>query len=241
MFLFLRLLLAHLIGDFPLQFNTIYAWKLQGLKKAVPHALIVWLCFVAFSWPYLARPEMWLFIVFLGATHLVQDRLKIRLGNRFSFFAYIADQLSHVGLIACLFLTDLKDLVPPDPRGNPLVALYCDNRLALYCIALVAATYNGYFTIRCFKDAYLERAKYNGCEKWFGMLERGLIVTLCFAPSHFFFLLPAVALVRPLGGFYAGKRCGLADDFSSVREAGMSWLVALATGACALYFMPRTL
>jgi hypothetical protein len=241
MFLFLRLLLAHFIGDFPLQFDAIYRSKLKGLQGTIPHALIIFLCFVALSWPYLHMPKMWFFIIFLSANHLTQDTLKIKMGTSQIFWGYFLDQLFHVGLIACVFLTSFKTIQLPAHPSNIFERIYCSDAVVIYLIALIAASYNGYFLIRCFKDAYIGRAHYNPCEKWYGMAERGLIVSFFFLPATALLLLPVLALFRPLIVTVVGKRCGLTREFSSLREAALSWTVALLTGLTILYFRPFTL
>ncbi|MCX5702916.1 MAG: DUF3307 domain-containing protein [Candidatus Omnitrophica bacterium] len=54
MFLFLRLVLGHFIGDFILQTNKIYELKHRSLRGGLPHALFITASYIAVSWPYLA-------------------------------------------------------------------------------------------------------------------------------------------------------------------------------------------
>jgi hypothetical protein len=241
MFYFLRLLLAHFIGDFPLQFNFIFRSKLKGFHGTIPHALIIFACMVALSWPYLGLPQVWAFLVFIAATHLVQDSLKVKFGGKNAFFSYILDQLMHAALIACLFPVGLGQL--PPPAGNsPLIQGYNNNGLVVLLIALIAATYNGYFMIRCFKDTYLGRAHYSGFEKWYGIAERGAIVLAFFLrPVPLYVTLPLIVLLRPLFYRLLSRRCGVEKDFLCLDEALMSWAVALLTVLAVVYFNPRTL
>jgi len=77
MFIFLRLLLAQFIGDFPLQFGSIYKLKCKGLKGVIPHVIIIAVMFILLSWPYLKLLDMWVFIAFVSMMHLFQDQAKM--------------------------------------------------------------------------------------------------------------------------------------------------------------------
>jgi hypothetical protein len=175
MFILLRLLLAHFIADFPLQFNKIYELKNKSLVGGIPHALIVAICFIACSWPYLGIPGIWVFIYFFSFLHLFQDSTKIKLGSRkYSIWLYLLDQLFHIVTISTILVTKLKYLTPPQENGNLFITLYNNNLFVVFLIVFIAATYNGAFLIRNFKLSFLDRNcsyAYSGFEKWFGMLE----------------------------------------------------------------------
>jgi hypothetical protein len=233
MFLFIRIILAHLLGDFPFQFNSVYKMKLTGLRGIIPHALIIGGCAVAMSWPYLNLPTVWLFIIFMTATHLIQDAIKLNFNSpKNSFWTYILDQLSHVGLISILFFTDLKNLKPPADQSNFYVWMYSRNEFMVYLIALIAATYNGHFLIRCFKDTFIKNA--NPCdlyEKWFGMFERTLIVTLFFIRMPLWAIIPASLALRPLTYILLKKQLTLHKCFVAATDMVLSWIVAFSCGS----------
>jgi hypothetical protein len=235
MFLFLRLLLGHFLGDFPFQFNSIFKLKLKGFFGIIPHVLIILACCIALSWPYLTEPSLWLFILFIGITHLIQDWVKIKYGSiKCSFWPYVADQIFHAATIAVVLLTPLKNL--PAPGGdNFLVRLYNNDQLVKYLIAVIAATYNGYFMIRCFKDSFIGRANCNAFEKWYGIAERAMIVS-CFALGGFWFLLlPVILFLRPPVFSLAAKRFLLHADFKALQDTLLSWTLAL--GAALLLYL----
>jgi hypothetical protein len=233
MFLFIRLLLAHFIGDFPLQIDPIYKLKHTGLRGGVPHALMICACAVLLSWPYLHLPAVWLFIVFMTATHLVQDSVKINFTSaKFSFWTYLLDQLFHAGIIAVIFLTDLKNLRAPADQSNILVRLYSNNAILIYFIALIAATYNGHFLIRCFKDNFVKNA--NPCdvyEKWFGMFERALIVSFFFIRLPLWVIFPVSLALRPLTYVSMKKKLALHKCFVAVPDMILSWVISLLCGS----------
>lgn len=233
MFLFIRLLLAHFLGDFPLQFDRIYKLKHTGLRGCVPHALMIFLCGIVMSWPYLHVPAVWLFLVFMTATHLVQDSVKINFTTaKFIFWTYLLDQLFHAGTIAVIFLTDLRNLRAPADQSNILVRLYSNNAILIYFIALIAATYNGHFLIRCFKDNFVKNA--NPCdvyEKWFGMTERALIVSFFFIRMPLWAILPLSLALRPLTYVSMKKKLALHKCFVAVPDMVLSWIIALLCGS----------
>jgi hypothetical protein len=213
--------------------------KLKGLKGIIPHALIVFLCCVALSWPYLSLPAVWFFLIFIGSTHLIQDRLKIKYGTlKCSFWPYVLDQVLHAGTIALIFVTDLKNLPRPAIQANLLSKIYSNDGLMIYLIVLIFATYNGYFMIRCFKDSFIQRSTYNHFDKWYGMVERGFIVSFLILPGPFLFLFLAGVLARPLFYVLYKKRFGLNQSFISLLDMSLSWTVALASGL--VFFLLQT-
>ena len=179
MFIFLRLILAHFRGDFPLQFNLIFKLKHEGILGVFLYSFILFASCALLSWPYLYIPTIWIFLLFIFITHLIQDTLKIKYSPpSCSFWPYVFDQLFHVGIISLIFFTPLANLKEPVLKTNFFTQLYLNDFFVLYCIVLIIATYNGYYLIRCFHDSFLDRARYNSTEKWYGMLERATIVSI---------------------------------------------------------------
>jgi hypothetical protein len=182
------------------------------------------------SWPYLTEPSMWFFILFVGVTHLLQDWLKIKLTKvreeRF-FWYYLYDQIMHILTIMVVFLTPLKYLRFPNNPQNFLLPLYNNNIAMLYLIALVVATYNGFYMIMNFRMTFLKNQYvYSDFEKQFGMLERAIIVSLFFVRLPFF--IPLVFGLRPL--LFKLSKSKLNAEFVSYTEAAMSWFIGVATG-----------
>lgn len=232
MFLYIRLLLAHFIGDFPLQFDFIYKLKLKGIHGVIPHVLIISCCSIILSWPYLHLPFMWLFLAFLAVTHLVQDSIKLVFSNpRHVFWSYVVDQASHIGLISLMLLTGLKDLPAPQDGSNIFVRLYYNNGLIIYLIVLIAATYNGHYLIRAFKDTFMARS--TQCyvyEKWFGMFERAVIVSLFLVPLPLWVIIPLCLALRPLTYVLMKRALALHTCFMSLPDMILSWITGLAGG-----------
>lgn len=98
--LFLRLLLAHMLGDFVFQSAGLVALKRQGLKGLVIHALVVAFWTFALTWNYPIKG--WAVAFLLSVLHFALDwaryywRVRTPLEELASFFG---DQLLHVSLI----------------------------------------------------------------------------------------------------------------------------------------------
>jgi hypothetical protein len=236
MFIFIRLLLAHFIGDFPLQFDSIYRLKHQGLKGTVPHAVLVTLSFIFFLWPYLNIPGVWLAIFFLGTTHLFQDTLKLSFSQlKYSFWTYVLDQCSHIALIAAVvFLTDMRNLTAPQ-EVNRLVRAYNSDVIIIFLIAMIFATYNGFYLARSFKNTFFGSAgKYNVFEKRYGIVERAVIVFIFFYGGFYLLLIPVILLVRVfLYWTISKKKCSgicIDKEFVSVPDMIINWTIAVITG-----------
>ncbi len=241
MFIFIRLILAHFIGDFPLQFDSIYRLKHQGLKGTVPHALLVSLSYILFLWPYLNQPRIWMIILFLGITHLFQDTLKLNFSQlKYSFWTYVLDQCSHIGLVAAaVFLTGIHAL-PAPLEVNRLVKIYNSDVIVMFLIAMIFATYNGFYLARSFKNSFLGGAgKYNIFEKWYGIVERAVIVFIFFYGGIYLLFIPVILLIRILlywAVVHKSLKIGIDKEFISVPDMFINWTIAGVTGF-ALYLI----
>ena len=237
MFIFLRLLLAHFIGDFPLQTDKIFLLKHKGLKGGIPHALLITSSLTALSWPYLKIPLLWAFIIFVGVSHYFQDLIKIKFSIlKYGFWLYLVDQAGHVLTIALVLLTPLKNLGPINNTSCPIAPYYNSNALVLYLIALIIATYNGYHLIRNFRNTFFGcPGNYTAFEKWYGILERAIIVSLfLYGIYYFLWLIPVVFMIRPLLYKIAKKWLNIGELFMSSCEVLFGWIVALMSGSLLL-------
>jgi Protein of unknown function (DUF3307) len=108
----LTTLLAHLLGDFPLQSSRLRLAKCKSRVGAyfghgVVHLLVLVLCVGIFTGSvWLTTFRFWMVSMVYVAAHLVIDRTKQGLVNRLglanSSSVFLADQLVHVGTIAGL-------------------------------------------------------------------------------------------------------------------------------------------
>lgn len=234
MFIFLRLLLAHFIGDFPLQFGKIYKLKHKGLKGVVPHSVIIAGLFILLSWPYLKLPGLWVFIFFVSIIHLFQDWLKIvwTKDPKEGFWSYLFDQFLHITVIAAVLLTGLESLKPPEHAMGSVVSFYNNDTIIVFLIFLIVATYNGTYLIKAFKNTFLGMGrKYTSFEKWYGILERAITASIFIPAGFFIILIPFIFFGRiPVYKVALKYRFNLGKEFASLLEISLSAAIALAAG-----------
>ena len=175
---------------------------------------------------------MWVFVFFIGASHLVQDSIKLNYAKiKYSFLAYSLDQLFHVAIIATVFLNNLKYLGPVENSGNIIVELYNDSTFIIYVIILLAASYNGFYMVRSFKNSFWGGAGvYSSFEKWYGMLERAAITSLFFLPKAFLWAVVPIILGRQLIFLMSKSKLRLHRQFISLKEMALGWIIAGLTG-----------
>ncbi len=110
---FATLLIGHLIADFPLQTNRVYAWKKSGWPGLALHALIhvgVTAVLLIHPWQY-AGP-----LLVLGVLHMLTDWVKLHLKCRWETVGFLVDQVVHVGVIYLLSgFVSAEDVIFPPP------------------------------------------------------------------------------------------------------------------------------
>ncbi len=103
--LFYRLLLAHVIADFPLQTNKIFKVKNNTEWGVLFHTLIVLIFSLLLTFPYLKDPKVIIIIIIIFLSHTVIDKLKLEYSkktNKASTRILLLDQALHITIIALL-------------------------------------------------------------------------------------------------------------------------------------------
>ena len=103
MFLFWRLILSHVLGDFPLQTDTIYYLKLKAKWGRLLHGLVFILLNLLLGWPYLANKLVLSFLLAIGLLHALTDGMKITSKSRYyqgeTILTFLSDQFIHIAII----------------------------------------------------------------------------------------------------------------------------------------------
>jgi len=105
MFLFYRLLLAHIIADFPLQTNRIFKVKTNTQWGVLIHTLIVLMFSILLTLPYLVEPKVIIILLIIFLSHTVIDKLKMEYSKKIknhSTRILLLDQALHIAIIAVL-------------------------------------------------------------------------------------------------------------------------------------------
>ncbi|MGC8813210.1 MULTISPECIES: DUF3307 domain-containing protein [Dictyoglomus] len=115
MFWFLRLFLAHLIADFPLQTNKIFEFKRSTPYGILAHTGIYLLISVILSIPYLRYLDAVIFLIFLFSIHTLIDVSKVRnFLSKDGLKEFLLDQFKHFLSLMLVFLL---------PSGNRVLYL----------------------------------------------------------------------------------------------------------------------
>ncbi len=201
MFVFLKLVLAHMIGDFILQFEELYRLKVKSRLGHFFHALIHFFCSLLLVFPYLDIPFIWIFISVISVIHYFQDLLKYRIEGKHPkqiFWCFTIDQTVHFIFIASILLFPYNSAERGFPQFPVLNFFYSGNTATLYAIAYVTATFKGSYFLHALRRSFLKKTRpdhfITSLEVWHGLAERGFVV--------FMFLLnisaPALMIAWPL-------------------------------------------
>ena len=108
--LFWLLVLAHLVGDFPLQTDTIFYYKNKYKWGILLHVTICAVMNIVFTVPFLNYPSFWLVLFILFISHIIYDSGKIwmtRVVLEDNISLFLFDQFLHfitIWLVTILFL-----------------------------------------------------------------------------------------------------------------------------------------
>ena len=206
MFLFYKLYLAHLIGDFILQFEELYQLKLKSIVGHILHVVIHAGVSLLLVFPYLKYPSVWIFVFVITGIHFFQDRIKYRLQQnvKIMFLCFVADQILHAVFLTAILLVPASRVVLGFPELPKLDIYYQDNNVTLFLIALVLATFTGSYLFHAFRTSYIPGTRKNhgitSFEMFHGIFERGAVLVIFLFSSQplLFAASPAVGILRLL-------------------------------------------
>lgn len=213
MFLFLRLVLAHLTADFVLQPDEIYKAKKKSFAGAIVHYSIIFALLLAFCFPYLKFAGCWVVIAFAVISHGIQDeiKLRIRIPRKLNFVVFILDQIIHIACLSPVFFFKFANTAASS--NNIFASAYNNNSLINFASGYILSMFTGIYLWELFKDAYLKSSVlfedvslFNVYVIKYGMFER-FIVTTSFLHAYFL-----VFLFVPLFFRIFSKRLSLSLD-----------------------------
>ncbi len=201
-----RLFLAHVLADFPLQFDAVFAWKKKSYTGCLAHSLIHAVVTVCFFLGSLKSFSFWSYIILLIAVHSVQDYIKVNLwknpeDDKISYFLF--DQILHVIFICAALLFPFAsdaayygNLLPTD-----WLILYNDTALINVISGAVLAGWGGVILL-----FYLDKSVYkveidelSRFERSYGVVERALVVIVIMKGGLYYLLVPCLFLLRLSG------------------------------------------
>lgn len=191
----IAMLLAHLVGDFILQWDKLAQWKSREFKGVLVHSFIVFLITTTFALPF--RPLWWQGILFISVAHLAIDGVQFLLKPPLTpLTRFLIDQALHL-LVIVVALVGGGFLQPNTWAADVHAALEQELMVSLLGYAFltmptwVLLKFLGYSLICGKAPEFLE-----GKHKYLSIAERLLIATLVLTGQ--FLLVPLVALPRLL-------------------------------------------
>jgi len=205
MFIFVRLLLAHFIADFPLQTKRFYQFKLRGVEGSFVHSAIFAVLAAVMLYPCWRAPLFWDFLLFLWLVHGLQDWIKLATAERLgvdNMYTFLADQLLHIGFMAIVFATPLARFESP-AYMSAIGMLYANNQVILAITGYVVVVFAGAVVVSYIKKmikGYKEPLVID--EDWWDKVERFLVFTLFLAGGWWL----VFVWVPPLIGWFEGRK-----------------------------------
>ena len=231
----LRLLLAHMLGDFVAQPLVLVSMKRKGWRGIIIHSAIVTAFTAALAWGQF--PHWWAWTLLLGFSHAFIEHFRtfyVEDGSRGGLYHFLLDQAAHLGVI--VFIAS----VSVNWRPAELASLFngiasVESRLIVYLIALIFLIWSVPILeaemiatlIGCNDDIVGGKSvRVRPVDRLLGALERSAAVSLVLAGC--FYLAPMSFLLR----FYVQRSqwCGEISRNRFLAKMATSFLLAMATG-----------
>lgn len=194
--------LAHLVGDYILQWDGLAMWKAREYKGVLAHTLVVGVVTWLFSLPFDTNFLPW--VIFLWVTHVIVDMIPLWLKRTFGFQTkgtlemtrYLLDQAAHITFIL-IALIGSGYVAMPSVVADVVTALQSNRMLAValgYAFITMPAWILVEFIVYGFVNGTAPDFAQAAKDKYVCILERGLITT--FVVLGQFMLVPLVTLPR---------------------------------------------
>ncbi len=165
-------MIAHLLGDFVFQSNTLIKEKYKSWKGTFKHSLIILAFTALLLFPYWLTARAWIVILAIFITHFVQDYLKVEYDKRHnkkkSPAPFFVDQASHLLLIILLGrgFEEIQTLALPEWIST----LYFSQTFAVLFVSMILLSYVLDITKYQFKRSKHRKLIYHA--DYIGMLHR---------------------------------------------------------------------
>lgn len=179
-------MIAHLLGDFVFQSNSLIKEKYKSWHGTLKHGIIIGLFTMIALFPYLGSAKAWIVIATIAVAHFSQDVLKVAYDKRYnkkkSATPFFVDQASHLTLIFLLGrgFTELTPIQMP----SWLEWIYFSNTVMALFAFMILISYVVDIVVYQFKVKKKNGLKYH--PDYIGMLQRILAFNVFYL---FFFIL----------------------------------------------------
>ena len=190
----MAMVLAHLVGDYVLQWDSLAAWKARELKGVVVHCVVVTVVTWLFVLPFDA--DWWQGVALISGGHFVidafQQQVKLPIP---ALFRFVLDQVAHFAVIfGALIWGGYLAFVPMTVE---LVQHIQDERLLVYLLGYAFVTMPAWVVVKFVAYGLVRGTapEFPGVtNKYVEILERLLITT--FVSLGQFIIIPLVAVPR---------------------------------------------
>ena len=190
--------LAHLMGDFILQWDKLALWKSKELQGVIVHGGVVFLVTWLFSLPF--SPLWWQGVLLISFSHFFIDAVQWRYPLPIlPLFRLILDQFAHLAVILVALM--MGGYVQWPTFGWDVWVAFHDERMLTTIFAFALVTMPAWIFSRFMAYGLMKGIppRFPDPVKYLGIIER-LLITLLVVIGQFVFL-PVVALPRLLLGW----------------------------------------
>lgn len=190
----IAMFLAHLVGDYILQWDSLALWKSREMKGVIAHSFVVFLVTWLFALPF--DPSWWAGVVYISATHLLIDALQLRIKLPVPpLVRFLLDQAAH--FIVILTALTAGGYLQPTTVTSTLLFTFQNQRLLAFLLGYAFITMPTWVLVKFIAYGLVKGGAPNfpeGTNKYVGILERLLITT--FVALGQFALAPLVTIPR---------------------------------------------
>ena len=197
----IAMLLAHLTGDYVLQWEALARWKGVSIKGAICHGSIVLVVTLLFA--VLIDPGWWPWAALIGLAHIAIDASWVFVNRRFAarsgmygLTRLLIDQTLHIAVIVCALFA--SGYAAPGTLFSTALSEAQTHRAWAIALGYVLVSMPAWIFIEFIFYGLINGSAPDfsrvGKYKYVGSLERGLIAT--FVATGQFILVPVVALPR---------------------------------------------
>jgi len=228
--IFYQLLLAHLIADFPLQFNEIFKLKVKSKWGVLLHSAIAGITALVFLLPYIFCIWMWSAIIILIGFHFIIDYTRVvftRKTNLDNLWMFLLDQILHLGVVWLISLMIISSPASVIKLPNSITSLL-DNKVVILTVSgFIAAGYFGAIIIHYLKKIFFKDYTTSQAltTKRYGIIERLLVMALILMPGLFFLFIPTVLITRMAISKVKEEEYSLFDSIASIAIAVILGLI----------------
>jgi len=221
----IAMLLAHLVGDFILQWDRLALWKSRALEGVGFHGLLILIVNWVFTLPFDAT--WWWGVLFITITHFIIDVTQLYVKFRIpALVRFLLDQFLHLLIIFIALIWG--GYLNPATLGADLIASINARPYLSASLAYAFITMPAWVLLKFAIYGLVNGSPPNfpeGPNKYVGILERLLIATLIAFGQ--FLLIPLVALPRLILDWPRVVKSGREPLYTSELIASVSLAVAV--------------